>query len=317
MKIKTVSMIGLGAVGCAVAPELIRLLPRESLRIVAGGARKARLERQGVVVNGEHYDCFVTDPETDCGPADLVIVSVKYHALPQAIADLKHHVGEHTILLSLMNGVNSRQIIGQTYGIEKCLYGICNLSTVNHGNGVFTVSHMKGGISIGEARNAPPYSERLQAVASLFDEAGIDYQIPQDMVHAQWWKFLLNVGGNCTNTVLRGTQSYFQVLEPANRARRMVMEEVLKVGQAEGVNITQNDVEELMGVYKNYPAGNTCSMLQDLLKGARTENDMFCGYVVELGKKHGIATPVNEYLYHLIDALDEVNAGAPVVRVDV
>lgn len=66
------------------------------------------------------------------------------------------------------------------------------------------------------------------------------------------------------------------------------MEEVLKVGQAEGVNITQNDVEELMGVYKNYPAGNTCSMLQDLLKGARTENDMFCGYVVELGKKHGI-----------------------------
>ena len=44
---------------------------------------------------------------------------------------------------------------------------------------------------------------------------------------------------------------------------------------------------------------------------------MFCGYVVELGKKHGIATPVNEYLYHLIDALDEVNAGAPVVRVDV
>ena len=77
MKIKTVSMIGLGAVGCAVAPELIRLLPRESLRIVAGGARKARLERQGVVVNGEHYDCFVTDPEADCGPADLVIVSVK------------------------------------------------------------------------------------------------------------------------------------------------------------------------------------------------------------------------------------------------
>ena len=182
----------------------------EPLRIVAGGARKARLERQGVVVNGEHYDCFVTDPETDCGPADLVIVSVKYHALPQAIADLKHHVGEHTILLSLMNGVNSRQIIGQTYGIEKCLYGICNLSTVNHGIGVFTVSHMKGGISIGEARNAPPYSERLQAVASLFDEAGIDYQIPQDMVHAQWWKFLLNVGGNCTNTVLRARRATFR-----------------------------------------------------------------------------------------------------------
>lgn len=316
MAIKKVSVMGLGAVGCTVAPQLMRYLPVGDVRIIAGGARKQRLEKQGIVVNDEPYRCFVTAPEEDVEPADLLIVAVKYKALPQAVKDIRKHVGEKTIILSLMNGVDSREIIGAEYGIEKCIYGICNLSTVNLGNYHFSVAHNKGGILIGEAENSAPYSERIQMVAELFDKAGVDYKIPRSMLHDSWWKFLLNVGGNCTNTVLRGTQSYFQELDSANRARKMIMQEVLALGQAEGVPITQEDVDELMEVYKMYPAGNTCSMLQDFLMKKPTENDMFCGYVIKLGKKHGIPTPCCQYLYYLIKALDDVNAGAPVVRID-
>ena len=37
-------------------------------------------------------------------------------------------------------------------------------------------------------------------------------------------------------------------------------------------------------------------MRQDLLQGRKTEVDLFAGTVVKLGKKHGIATPVNQAL---------------------
>lgn len=313
--IQKVSLIGLGAVGCTVAPQLIDHLPKEDMRIIASGSRKERLEKNGIVVNGKHYDCFVTDPEEEVEPADLLIVSVKYTGLKQAIQDMKNHVGENTTIISFMNGIEPREMIGEAYGIEKCLYGICAISTVNCGNGRFEVTPLKGGLSIGEAHNEV-YSERLKDVIDLFEKAGIDFKVPVDMLHDVWWKFLLNVGGNCTNTVLRGTQSYFQVLDSANNARKLIMEEVLAVGKAEGASISESDIDELMGIYKNYPAGNTCSMLQDFLFQKRTENEMFCGYVIKLGKKHNIPTPCNQFLYYLLDALDEVNAGAPVVRID-
>ena len=43
-EIKTVALIGLGAIGSFLASNLQRVLG-ENLRIVAGGARKERLER--------------------------------------------------------------------------------------------------------------------------------------------------------------------------------------------------------------------------------------------------------------------------------
>ncbi|MGN0369263.1 MAG: ketopantoate reductase family protein [Butyrivibrio sp.] len=316
MTINKVSIMGLGAVGCTVAPYLIDCLPKEDVRIIAGGSRKEKLEKNGIIVNDKHYDCYVVDPEEKVTPADLLIVAVKYSALPQAVKDIKNHVGPNTIILSLMNGVDSRDIIGEEYGIEKCIYGICNLSTINYGDGSFKVSPKEAGILVGEAKNVKPYTERLQAVVDLFTKAGIDFKVPEDMVHDMWWKFLINVGGNTTNTVLRGTQSYFQVLDSANAARRMVMEEALQIALALGATVSMKDVDELMEVYHCYPGENTCSMLQDFILHKKTENEMLCGYVVKMGKKFGIPTPVNQYLYYLIDALDEVNAGAPVVRVD-
>ena len=50
-EIKTVALIGLGAIGSFLASNLHGVLG-ENLRIVAGGARKERLERDGIVVNG-------------------------------------------------------------------------------------------------------------------------------------------------------------------------------------------------------------------------------------------------------------------------
>ena len=63
-EIKTVALIGLGAIGSFLASNLQRVLG-ENLRIVAGGARKERLERDGIVVNGVPFHFRVVAPEED------------------------------------------------------------------------------------------------------------------------------------------------------------------------------------------------------------------------------------------------------------
>jgi 2-dehydropantoate 2-reductase len=46
------------------------------------------------------------------------------------------------------------------------------------------------------------------------------------------------------------------------------------------------------------------STAQDLAKGKLTEMDFLNGYIVQLGKKHGIATPYNESVYALIKMME-------------
>ena len=60
------AIIGLGAIGSYLASHLQTVLG-DNLRIIAGGARKERLERDGVVVNGKRLHFHVVDPQEDCG----------------------------------------------------------------------------------------------------------------------------------------------------------------------------------------------------------------------------------------------------------
>lgn len=308
-EIKKVSIIGLGAIGCTVAPFLQKILGYKNVRVIAEGKRKEKIEQKGITVNGMHYNFLVTSPDQEVEAADLMIVAVKYGQLSSAINDIHKHVGENTKILSLMNGIDSRDKLGGEYGIEKLLYGLTTISAINEGNCCFSFADNGIGIKFGEDQNIEPFSETVCAVKKLFDVSGITYTVPENMIRELWVKFLLNVGGNCTNTLLRGTHSYFQKISSANAARRMLMEEVLEVSKAMGTGLVQEDVEEMMGIYSIYPAENKCSMLQDLEAGRKMENDMLCGYVVELGEKCGVPTPVNQYVYYVLDALDKVNEG--------
>lgn len=308
-EIKKVSIIGLGAIGCTVAPFIQNTIGYNNVRIIAAGKRKEKIEQNGIKVNGEHYSFLVTSPEEKVEEADLIIVSVKYNQISKAIADIHNHVGKNTKILSIMNGLDSRDKLGAAYGMEKMLYGLTTISAINGGDNSFTFADNEIGIKFGEAKNVIPYSERVLAVKRLFDESGITSTVCENMVREVWIKFLLNVGGNTTNTLLRGTHSYFQKIASANEARRMLMEEVLAVSKVMGTGLIQQDLENLMGVYSIYPENNKCSMLQDFEAGRRMENDMLCGHVVELGKKYGVPTPVNQYVYYVLDALDKVNEG--------
>ena len=68
-QIKTVALIGLGAIGCSVARELCRAVGYDNFRVIAGGARRERLERDGVVINDEPCRFQIVPPDAQTGPA--------------------------------------------------------------------------------------------------------------------------------------------------------------------------------------------------------------------------------------------------------
>ncbi|MFT8313757.1 MAG: 2-dehydropantoate 2-reductase [Clostridium sp.] len=300
-KIKNISLIGLGAIGCAYGSKLYDMDP-EAVKIIAGGERVKRYREDGFFINGKKYNFQYVTPEEKCQPADLIIITVKSNQLHKAIEDIKNHVGENTIILSLLNGITSEEIIGSTFGMDKILYSLCVAIDANRdGNNINFSSY--GNITFGEKNNTN-YSQRVVAVKELFEKAGIPYVIPEDMLHALWWKFMINVSINQCSAVLKAKYGVFQSNTEARNLMDSAMMEVVKLSEKTGVNLNNDDIKKWYEVLYNMNPNSRTSMLQDIESGRKTEVDIFAGTVCELGNKYKVDTPVNRTLYNIIKVIE-------------
>lgn len=303
--IKNITAIGLGAIGCAYNSKLYDLNPA-GLKVIAGGERAERYKKNGFIINGKRYDFTYIDPEEKTEPADLVIVSVKANQLYQAIEDMKNQVGENTIIISLMNGITSEEIIGEKYGMDKMLYALCIAIDGNRRENIVGFSSY-GNITFGEKTNKT-YSEKVQRVKELFDRAKIPYNIPENMMRSLWYKFMVNVGINQTSAILRGTYGIFQTVKEARELMESAMWEVVRLSQKIGIDLNEEDIKSWNKVLKTMPYDSNTSMCQDVEYGRKTEVDIFAGTVCELGEKYGIDTPVNKTLLNIIKVIESNNA---------
>jgi 2-dehydropantoate 2-reductase len=299
--IETISIIGAGALGAVYAAMLHDIDPR-CVAFVAGGERAERLGREGVVVNGRPYHISVLTPEDRAEPADLVMVAVKYQHLDEAIRDMKNRVGAETLIISVMNGIESEERIGAVYGMDRVLYAVSvGIDALRGGNSVIYTT--QGKLFIGEAAN-PVLTERVRRVQALFDRTGIAYETPPDMLRILWWKYMINVGINQASAVLRAPYAVFQAAGEARELMGAAMREVVRLAGKTGVDLSEADIDGFDPyLMRLSPQGKT-SMLQDVEAGRKTEVEMFAGRVIELGGRHDVPTPVNQSLFDQIRKIE-------------
>jgi 2-dehydropantoate 2-reductase len=296
-----ISIIGAGAMGAAYASMFYGMDPR-CISFIANGERAARLKAEGLIVNGRTFSIPVITREDQVPPSDLVMVAVKNHHLPEALRDIKTVVGENTLFLSVMNGIESEEQIGAVYGMEKVLYAAAVGIDAMRGDNRVTYSK-KGKLYFGEAANSS-LTERVRALQSLFERAGIASEIPEDMIRTLWWKFMINVGINQASAVLRAPYGIFQTFPEARELMESAMLEVIDIAKVAGVRLTEKDIQDWHGFLSTLaPTGKT-SMLQDVEACRKTELEIFAGKVISLGKHYGIPTPVNTTLFRILQVAE-------------
>jgi 2-dehydropantoate 2-reductase len=302
MMIKTVSIIGLGALGILFGHHLSKRMPIEDLKIIADKDRIKRYQKDGVYCNGERCQFHYVTPEEDCEPADLLIFTVKFNGLKDAIQAVRNHVGEHTIILSLLNGITSEAIIAETYGMEKVLYCVAQgMDAVKVGNKL-TYDHM-GMLCFGEWEPGL-ISQKVKKVAEFFENLEIPHDVDHNMVKRQWGKFMLNVGVNQTVAVYKSNFGGVQKEGKARNTMISAMREVIKLSEKEGINLTDADLNYWLSVMDTLSPDGKPSMAQDVEARRFSEVELFAGTVIQLGEKYGIATPVNKELYNMIKSVE-------------
>jgi len=307
-EIKTVSIIGLGALGILYGHHLAKGMPYENLRIIADKNRISRYEKEKLFCNGERCAFHYMTPDQECEPADLIIFTVKYQGLQQAIDAIGKHVGDNTIIISALNGITSEEMIGEVYGMDKILYCVAQgMDAVKEGN-LLTYDHM-GMLVFGNGdlnNNSSDLFLRVQAVDEFFNLMQIPHMVDQDMNKRMWGKFMLNVGVNQTVAVIEG--NYGEVQKDGEPRDRMIaaMREVITLSVQEGINLTEDDLNYWLGILGTLNPEGKPSMRQDLEARRYSEVELFAGTVLKLGKKHHIETPVNQELYDNIISTEQL-----------
>jgi 2-dehydropantoate 2-reductase len=306
--IEKVLIAGAGAVGLNVAEAIFRYKPK-AVAILAEGERLRRYRETGLWVNGERLDFTFADPSPDNSDSfDLIVVACKNHHLPRVIADIKPFVGKETVIMSLLNGISSEELIGAAYGGERLpLAMIIGTDSQNTGKGAsFT---QRGTINFGDGEGRE--TERDKLIADFLTRAKILFEYhPGDMRRAQWFKFMINVGINQVSALLRLPYGPFKINSPRGLKEVQdltwsAMGEVIAIANAEHIDLGEQDIEKWRQSMLKLDDSGYTSMCQDVRAGRKTEVEIFGLVVMEYGKKHHIPTPVNEVLYRAIRGIEQ------------
>lgn len=303
MNIRNVSIVGLGALGTMYAKYFSDKLSKDQVRIIANQNRIQKYKKQGIYCNGKPCDFNYILPETQQEPADLLIFSVKFNQLQQAIEDARKQVGKNTIIISVLNGISSEEIIGRAFGMEKMLYCVAQgMDAVKFEN---KLNYENMGILCFGEKDNNVMSEKVTSVAKFFDIIDFSYEIPKDMKHKMWGKFMMNTGVNQTVAVFSTNYRGVQAEGEPRRVMISAMREVIDLSEKAGTNLDEVDLTYWLKVLSTLNPLGLPSMAQDMEAHRNTEVGLFAGTVIELGKEYHVPTPTNQWLYGKVQEMEK------------
>jgi len=290
-----IALIGAGAVGAYFIWGFEGNSDVE-LTVVADSTRVEFLKAKGVTINEMIYRPVVKEA-AEAGVQDVILVATKYSGLTEAIELLKPMIGEKTVVLSLLNGVDSEQKIADAIGWEHVEYSVMRIASRRTSEGIVFNPDNTQGVFIGNEKLSAEYKDIFMRsrVRCIFED-----NIVQDM----WIKYASNIANNLPQAVLGVNASLYTDSEHGYFLAARLWDEVYRVALAKGI-----DVGEKPAIFLSVPKTSKYSTLQDIEAKRHTEIDMFAGELIRMAKEIGIEVPFAEYTYHAIKALEEKNDG--------
>ncbi len=262
----------------------LEALERDGLRLVEpGGAAHA-------------YPVRVTADPSACAPARWALVLVKSWQTERAAQQLLDCLRPDGIALTLQNGLGNREILAEVLGKDRVALG-----TTTTGATLLAPGAVRPG---GEGTISLEPQARLASLIRLLEAAGFTVETASDLDTLIWGKLVVNAAINPLTALLRVPNGELLARPHARKLMAQVAMEVAEVAKAGGANLPFDDPAAAAERVARRTASNQSSMLQDVLRGGKTEIDAICGAIVRAGEELKVPTPVNRTLWHLVESLN-------------
>lgn len=283
-------VMGAGAIGSYYGSMLSR---KTDVLIIGRRGHVDAVNSRGLVVTGAIEETFNLDASTEASgipEGSLIILTTKAYAIEEAVRELREFLGPGTAILVLQNGLGNEELVKSLVDPDvDVVRGLASTGVEFLSPGMIEVKLVR--------ETVLPKTAAGEKIGRLFDLCGLDVRLSERMDVEVWRKLTMNCVINPLTAVFRVPNTEIAV-EGLREVRRGIVDECIRVAQKEGVILEGDLEEEIAKAAASY--SNISSMCQDIMKGRRTEIGFLNGKVAELGRRHGVATPVNDVLTSLI-----------------
>ena len=300
-----VAVLGSGAMGCLFGG----LLAEKGLKVVLIDVWKEHVDtinNKGLKIDGHGGNRIIkikaTTEPAKLNTVDAIIIMCKATALEKALAGVKNIIGEKTVLMSFQNGIGHETIMSKIAGREKVLGG-----TTTQASNILGPGHIKNHASlpswIGEYEGG--MSERVKNVAETFTAHGLETIASDNIKKRKWMKLFALTAIGPLSAIFDLNHSDLYINNKSSKDARdlgkQIILETKQVAKADGVDVSEDECLEMFNKIVDSKQTNKSSMAFDVLYKRKTEIEFINGAVSKIGKKHGIATPLNDLMYKIIN----------------
>lgn len=261
-------------------------------------------------------------PDEMEGKYDVIVLLTKQLFNKEVVTMLKDYLSENGVIVTLQNGIPEpgiAEIIGEEHtmgcavewGAALVEPGVCELTSETDSLS-FHMGKMKG-----------ITDEQFKMVKDLLELMCPVHEEP-NLMGARWSKLLINATFSGLGTVAGGVFGDVSEDKEGKKIAIRCMKECIDVGHAAGVTFAPVQGKNIVGLFYYKGALKRAfgtlllpiamkkhrliepSMLQDLKKGKACEIDAINGVVCEFGRKHGVATPIND---RIVEIIKKIQAG--------
>ena len=270
--------------------EIIFIARGENAKAIQAGGLKI-VTAEGEQIVKPH---LVTDESSEIGPVDLFIVCTKAYDLEASLNKYRKCIDERTAILPLLNGVDHvetvKRILPEIEIWNGCVFIVSRLQVP----GVVKIDSQ---IRLLQFGSLDGNHEKLERAEKLFQTAGINAELVEDIDKTVWEKFIFisslatltsfldqNIGG-----IIHSDENLKILAE--------LIGEVSRLARAKGIRVADGIEEFTLNRIRSAPPDSTSSMHSDFQKNGRTELETLTGYVVREARSLNLEAPVYQRLY--------------------
>jgi 2-dehydropantoate 2-reductase len=295
-----IAIIGSGGVGGYFGGRIASA--GHDVTFLARGEHLNKIRQAGLTIKSILGDFHVapvkaTNNIREIGRSDLIILGLKAWQVKDVAVELKSIVNENTTVLPLQNGVLAAEELTEHLNKKNVVGGLCRIFSRIESPGVINHFGVTPTIVFGEMDNSK--TERVNKIKNLLDISGINAVISDDINSDLWKKFI----AICVSGLLAVTKTTYGELRELKETRQMMLDlltEGYQLSQKMGIKIGADYIDKTVAAIDSFPYDFTSSLTRDVWDGRPSEIEYQNGTVVRLGKKYGIAVPVNNFVYNCI-----------------
>ncbi|TFF94544.1 MAG: 2-dehydropantoate 2-reductase [Promethearchaeota archaeon] len=244
---------------------------------------------------------------------NFIFLTTKAYDIRNALFEYRELISLTNWLVILQNGIGNEEIAKDFIIDSKIIRAITSngalltdSGTVKHTGEGFTKIGLAFKKNIAKDQKTQAYNS-LELLKSLFSNAGIKIEMEDDIIRNCWEKVFVNIGINAVGALTRLRNGELLERNELKKLMRDAINEAIMIAKVKKIKLTDKDFVKLCFDVAKKTKNNINSMLQDIMKGKKTEIDFINGRILKYGQEFELDVPINRMITILIKGLEDSN----------